>query len=402
MAGRRTKDWIDAYLQYSEGSEPPLSYHTWASISVIAGALQRRCRFEWGFELLYPNLYVVLVGPSGRARKGVTIGIAKDLFKGIGLPISSENITREALIRAMKGTNQSFPSDKGGIEFHSSLTVMSEELSVFLGQSDIKFLASLTDWYDSKSEWSYETKGGGKDHVQGVCVNLLGGTAPDWLQSMLPQEAVGGGFTSRVIFVVEERKGKSVAKPTFGERELELRSALLTDLERISLLCGRFKFTPAGESWYIDWYTRYEKQLEAGKPPVDDPRFAGYCERRATHLRKLSMIMSASRCDDLKIDECDIVRADSILRAAELKMGKTFGGLGQAQYAKMTELIKDFIERHKTTTRTQVMRMFYRDIDSAGLKIVEEVLCQMKVIRMTQALKENEVIYEWTGKEVQQ
>lgn len=396
MSGRHTKDWLDAYLQYTEQTEPPLSYHTWVGLALVSGALQRRCKFRWGFETLYPNLYVILVGPSGKARKGVAIGIGKKMFKHLTLPITSENITREALIRAMKASNQTFPGPSG-IEVHSSIITVSEELSVFLGQSDIRFLASLTDWYDSHDEWSYETKGGGKDYVPGVCMTLLGATAPDWIQSMLPQEAVGGGFTSRVIFIVEDRKGKSVSRPVFGEREQRLEAALLSDLEKISVMYGEFKFTKQGEDWYVNWYEQYEKQLESGKMPVDDPRFAGYCERRATHLRKVSMLMSACRGSTLLIEAEDLARADSVLKAAEIRMSKTFGGLGSAQYSIVTEKVKDYIQRCGSTTRSQVLRVFYRDADSQVMKIIEEVLVQMKVIRMENALKEGEMIYHWIG-----
>src|SRR3990167_8712480 len=215
MAERELDDFITGYLKYTESSEPPLSYHTGISIGMIAGALHRKARLDWGFERIYPNMYIVLVGPSGRSRKGIALGIGKSILSEIGgITMTSENATREALIRAMKGavTNFQMPNT-GQILFHCSITCFSEELSVFLGQNDIKFLASLTDWYDSKDNWTYETKGTGKDHLQGLCFNLLGATAPDWLQSRLPQEAVGGGFTSRVIFVVEDKKGKTVPKP---------------------------------------------------------------------------------------------------------------------------------------------------------------------------------------------
>jgi hypothetical protein len=396
MAGRLANDWLTTYLKYTEKSEPPLSYHTWTAISLIAGALQRRCRLVWGFEVLYPNLYVILVGPSGRARKGVALGIGKDLLAQVKINVTSENVTREALIKAMKTGVSSYMA--GGMpKFHCSVTTFSEELSVFLGQNDIKFLASLTDWYDSKDSWSYETKSGGKDHLQGVCVNLLGATAPDWLQSMLPQEAVGGGFTSRVIFVVEDKKGKSLPKPEHGDEERTLKKALLSDLEQLTLLTGDFHFDTAGEAAYTNWYMEHERAMEANKPPVDDPRFAGYCERRATHLRKLSMVISASRGDDLTITQTDFDRANKILTAAERRMNKTFGGLGSAQYGQMTEKVKDYMQKVGTTTRSQLMRMFYRDVDSTSLKIIEEVLVQMRVIKITNNLSSNEIIYTWLG-----
>ena len=111
--------------------------------------------------------------------------IGRDIMKELNIPMTSESLTREALIRMMKDSSQSYQEPGGGIKFHCSVTCMSEELSVFLGQNNIAFLSNLTNWYDSSDDWTYETKGAGTDHIQGVCFNLLGATAPDWLQIRL-------------------------------------------------------------------------------------------------------------------------------------------------------------------------------------------------------------------------
>lgn len=396
---REISDWLTAYIKYTENSEPPLSYHTWCGISLIAGALQRKVRLEWGFEILYPNFYIVLVGPSGRARKGVALGIAKALITEVpGISVCPEAASREAIIGAMKRaiTNYQDPSDSN-IKLHVSLTAFSEELSVFLGQNDIKFLATLTDWYDAKDKWDYETISRGKDSLQGVCFNMLGATAPDWLQSMLPQEAVGGGFTSRVIFVVEDRKGKTVPKHQLTPDEIALRKALLRDLERISQLAGLFSFTEVGERAYTDWYSEQDRLLARGEAAVEDPRFAGYCERRATHLRKLMMVMSASRSDELVIDEQDFKRATQVLRSTELKMHRTFGGLGSSKYSEVTEKILGYIRAVGITTRSSLLTKFYRDVDGATLRIIEEVMDQMKVVEIKLVPDSRDKSYRWIG-----
>jgi len=396
---REVNDWLSGYIKYTTNSEPPLSYHTWCGLSMIAGALQRKVHLQWGFEKIHPNLFVVLVGPSGRARKGVAIGIAKSMVTEVpGVSIAPEATTREAVIAAMKRsiTNYQDPDD-GTIKFHCSLTAFSEELSVFLGQNDIKFLANLTDWYDSKDNWAYETVGRGRDSLQGLCFNLLGATAPDWLQSMLPQEAVGGGFTSRVIFVVEEKKGKTVSKHQLTVDEVNLGKALTRDLERINQLSGSFIFDAEGEEAYVSWYEEQDKLLQSGTSPIEDPRFSGYCERRSTHLRKVMMLMSASRSDDLRITKQDFDRALKVLKSTELKMHRTFGGLGQAKYSDVTEKIMRYLEAVGTSTRSVLLSKFYRDVDPQTLKIIEEVMEQMKVVKI-QLLDKGDKLYEWTGK----
>jgi hypothetical protein len=375
---RELNNWLDAYLEYTRETESPTSYHTWCGLSVIAGALQRKVYLKWGLgQIIYPNLYVVLIGPSGKTRKGVALGIAKDLLKQVpGVTVAPESSSgKQSTILVMKRAGMDFidPSD-GRTRRHCSVTAFSEELSVFLGQGDIAYLSSLTDWYDSKDDWEYETVGRGKDSIKGVCLNLVGGTAPDWIQSMIPHEAVGGGFTSRVIFIVEEVKGKIVPEPTMTEREYQLQEMLVRDLERISKLVGEISMSPNAKRAYVDWYIA---QSKSETPAVDDPRFAGYNERRATHIKKLMLVCCAARDDSLCIEEADFHRSLILLEKAEQKMGRTFGGFGKSRTSDVTEMIKEYIEQVGVSTRKQVLQRFYRDVDAGTMSSIEDTLRQM-------------------------
>lgn len=396
---RELANWIDSYLEYTENTESPTSYHQWCGLSTIAGALQRRCYLQWGLaETIYPNLYVVLIGPSGRTRKGTAIGIAKDFLKRTaGITVVPESSSgRQAMILAMKRASKNFedPID-GKIKFHCSVTAFSEELSVFLGQGDIAYLSNLTDWYDSKDDWEYETVGRGKDSLQGLCLNLCGGTAPDWIQSMIPHEALGGGFTSRVIFVVEEKKRKIVPEYLVDDATRELGGKLLRDLERIGNLSGEMTFSEEGKNAYTSWYIDQDTKLSSGNPAVPDTRFAGYCERRATHLRKLMIICSASRSDDLKLTRADFDRAKGLLESVEKNMGRTFGGLGKARASDETDTVMSFIEAMGTTTRKMVLSKFYRDIDPMTLAGIEMTLQQMGKIRIKLLVDQADKMYTW-------
>lgn len=391
---RQLKDWLNSYLEFTEETEPPRSYHTWVGISMIAAALKRRCYMMRGHRKVHPNLYVVLIGPSGKCRKGSAMGIGRDMIKDARIQVTSESITREALIRAMRESVESFQNPStGGIEFHCSLYCMSEELSVFLGQGQITFLSDLTDWYDARDEWKYETKGSGTDDIQGVCFNLLGATASDWLQSILPDEAIGGGFTSRIIFIVEERKGKTI--PEEPPPDVSLEKALITDLESISTISGEYKFNEEAHEMYKEWYKEQESRIDSGNPPISDPRFAGYCDRRATHLRKLSMILCASRTENRLVAPYDFERGRKILEAAEINMGRTFGGLGKARFSEATEKVLEVLMQRKEISRSELLRMFYRDMDAFTLEVVEKVLIQMKVVDITIIPDKDEKVYRY-------
>jgi hypothetical protein len=239
----------------------------------------------------------------------------------------------------------------------------------------------------------------GKDSLQGLCLNLMGGTAPDWIQSMIPQEALGGGFTSRIIFIVEEKKRKLVPEYIPTKEEQELAEILLRDLERIAQLKGEITFTEPARKLYVDWYIDQDTALSAGRPPIADPRFAGYCERRATHLQKLMILCSASRGDDLQIFPEDFDQALKLLTDAELNMPKTFGGLGKSRYSDENDMVINYIRAVKTTTRKILLARFYRDIDANTLSQVESTLQQMGVLTVTLNPKEGDKLYRWIGED---
>ena len=109
-----------------------------------------------------------------------------------------------------------------------------------LREGDAVFLSNLTNWYDSREAWTRRTIVRGTEEIMGVCMNILGSTAPDWIPLMIPFSAIGGGFTSRIIFVVEDKKGKIIEDPNEIQVDEKLKADLVHDLEQISLLVGEF------------------------------------------------------------------------------------------------------------------------------------------------------------------
>lgn len=332
---RIVSDWIDSYMEFTKNSEPPETYKKWTAISLIASVLQRKVYLEWGPITFYPNMYIVLVGPSGKCRKGTAMGVGGKFLRKIGIPLAAEATTREALIRSLAeaGEDGGFSVDgEGEVYDHASLTIFSPELTVFLGYNNLQLISDLTDWYDCRDEWEYRTKNSGTDTIKGVYVNLLGATTPDLVRSALPQDAVGGGLSSRMIFVSEWEKSQVVPFPFLTDDDLALYDKLEHDLEEIYYLRGDFGITEEFKRLYASWYRDSEKN-----PPFkDNPKFEGYINRRANHVLKLCMILSASESSDMVIKSSHFERAVDTLEEVEKKMPSVFFGHGTAENADLT------------------------------------------------------------------
>jgi len=368
-------------MEYTKNSEPPPLFRKWCAISTIAAAMQRKVRVDWGSDLImYPNMYIILVGPSATG-KGTAMNSALNIIKEVpAIKMSAQATSLQALIRRLKETNLTdIDIGTGNQQYHSSMTIFSKEFTVFLGYHNRELMASLCDWYDCDSRWSYETISRKKEEIIGVWVNLLGGTTPDSIQSSLPIESIGGGLTSRIIFVVAEKKGQLVVLPTQTPEEVELQLLLIHDLERISMLSGGFKWTENFASSWSDWCYYAEDH-----PPFYDPKFDGYMGRRRSHVMKLSMILSVSHGrHGLVLTKDDFDEAVKLIEEVEIKMPLVFKGVGKSDSASSLHKAVAFIENSKTSEIPfyQFARYFSNDMDKVMMDRVIGTLESMKVIK---------------------
>ena len=277
---RKCPDFLQSYMEYTSLLEAPDSYHLWCAMSMVAAVTERKVWLDLGYWKYYPNLYICLVGPPGKCRKTASITTATDLIKHLPeVKVSADSTTRESLIRVMQNSEGEFMHD-GEVQLHSSITVISKELAVFLGHGNNDLLAFLTDLFDAPDKWTYKTKHMGTDEIHGAWLNFLAATTPTWLVGSVPMEAIGGGFTSRVIFVVEDNVRFRNPFPVLTPKLLEVRKDLQHDLEVMGNYTGPMALSPEAMEFYIKWYTD-------GNPKIDDSRFHGYSERRHVHLLKI-------------------------------------------------------------------------------------------------------------------
>lgn len=357
---------------------------------MIAACLRRKCSINFGGFIVYPNLYVVLVGPSG-ARKGTAMSPGMSMLRNMGIKMAAESVTREQLIRSLKNsTDNQIYGDR--LVMHASLTIYSQELTVFLGYNNLQLMADLCDWYDCRDNWKYETKHQGVDDIAGVWVNLMGATTPDLLQTTLPRDAIGGGLTARMILIFERSKGRTVIWPCFPT---ELGDKLQNDLEQIAIMQGEFKVT---EKW-IEIYSKWRHEQDR-RPPNLDNRFAGYVERRPSHILKLCMVLSASRSNSMIIDACDIERAIYLLSEVEKRMHLAFSGVGKSRLSDILVSVWQYLGMNREVTMSKLMHQFYYDADRDEMERIIRTLQSMNVIGTGQ--KGTEIVITYKGSKDQE
>lgn len=354
--------WLDSYMEYTAEQESPQAFHQWVAMGVLSACIGRNVFIPRVKYTTYPNLYIVLVAGSAKCRKSVSISIGRDLLNGLKEPptVFAQKITTEALIEALELTKKNDACY--GL-------ICASELSVFLGGDSIKsgIIPALTDLYDSPKEWVYHTKGRGKETLKNVTLSMLGASTKDWLRTSIPVEAIGGGFTSRVIFVFEDSPSKLVL---FGQdlKHNEVhRQDLIYDLEMIKKVHGQIIFTPEAIDYSWEWY-KMESDI------IRDEKVDGYFGRKHDTMFKVATILSLSESNNLIVDKHHILKALELLERNEQYLNTVMESVTSTSFGGNTDKIFHIIKKFKKISHADLLQKCWRYATATELNEMTDTL----------------------------
>lgn len=365
---RTLDNWLMKYGEYTIESESPEQFHLWTGLSILASCLRRNVWLNQGTHILYPNMYVILVGPPGRVRKSTSIRLGRHLLIDIeGIHFGADSCTREDLIKSLAKISS--------MAKQAAMTIHSTELSSLIEPSGIKMIQFLTDIFDGDVKWQYSTKHQGKDLIKSPVLNILAATTPTWIAEGLPVEVVGHGFTSRVLFVYGA--DRRYLKPFPGQLDGELAKNLRADLDHISRIEGIFQWGKGAK----DVYAKIYEEIDSSAPK--DYRLEGFHNRKDIYTLKVAMLLSIARSDDLIMQPGDIKTAYAALSDIEESMHKTFSAVGKYDHAADTERMLAAIDDEGEMDSEEIYRRFGAagDVDQIG-KMLQMLLSQGVIERL--------------------
>ena len=324
---RQCKDgFVSTYLKYTSKQASPTIFHVWSAISIISAVLTRKVWMESsgslteaGYYKLYPNLYIVLVSPSGVGMKGTAMKLAVNgILDNTNIDITTVRgkITSTRLVSKMKARMDKATSGGIGHAF-----IHSEEFKVFTRgiMKDSSLLEDLTQIYDC-GPFDYETEHGQQVRLDKPCLTIIGGSTPEWLSGGTAGDLLSGGLGARLVPVCVLRNEREFAWATKTEVEKAHQETLINDLQEISTLEGGFFVTQEAKDFFEKWYLGRE-QLR-----MKDERLAGYFSKKHDLVRKLSMIWAVSGSDELVIQKKHIELSLSLLDAVEQTITHAYTG----------------------------------------------------------------------------
>lgn len=359
VSERHFPDWIKAYLDYSSYSEAPKRMRFWCAVSAVAGALRRRVWLDMAYFQWYPNFFIILVAPPGIVSKSTTAGVAINLLRQVaGIKFGPDVCTWQSLVKALAEGQEAFQLNGHDFITASELTIESSELGNLINPHDREMIDLLITLWDSRKVFTKTTKMSGNDMVENPWINIIACTTPSWIAGNFPEHMIGGGFTSRCIFIYAEEKEQYVAYPGLQvPKDLKAtQTALVQDLEAISLLQGSYRLLPSAVDWGNAWYREHYRNRP---PELDDDRFGGYIARKQTHLHKLAMVLAASRRDELTLSAEDLSTAETMLKDIELDMPKVFARIGKSEASNAVDRLMGVLRARGGMTYEEIYKFLH-------------------------------------------
>lgn len=359
----------------------PLINRKWAAITAVSGALERKVWTISRGEPIYPNLFVVIVGPPG-VGKTLAITPAERLWRDLKtVHVAKSQLTRASMMDQLAKAFRSpvNPETHEATSFNS-LLVVSKDLQTLLPKYESDFMGVLQELYDCKLI-SEQKRTKEIDHeIPNPHLVILGVTTTSYLTGLFAPEAWEQGLASRTIFVYSD---EMLYGDIFTD-EKSMEPDLLHDLVIINSMMGEMRWEDDAKRAYTAWY-------KGGMPPKPNhPKLIHYNTRRNIQVMKLAMVASASESSDRVVRLSHYIQALNWLLEAEHLMPEIFknaqGGdhkcmeecwhyayrtyMDQNKRPLMKSLIKGFLSRR--TSIMNVDRLYSAMVEQNMLKEVLE------------------------------
>ena len=253
------ESFIGQYMEYMNNVETASSYDFWCALYAIGVSSGRTVYVNRPSAPVFLNWYIILAAESGITRKSTAISSIKQLLIDTGHNTVSGKTSPEMLELMM--SDMSKETNSAQVNFTVS------ELVTILGKEG--YMATmpglLTDLYDSPAvRISPGSLKSGRLEQHNVYINFLSASTPSWLVTAINPPVIEGGFTSRVAFIVDDTRKRSIAWPIPNDKESyqELLRKFKECCERAKDI-GAININGTARSKFISWYNNRTSSNDA-------------------------------------------------------------------------------------------------------------------------------------------
>lgn len=329
-------DWIDTYLDYTSGVPSPEIFRLWAAIVGVGAALEQRVWVKSIGEKLFPTFYVLLVGEPGTGKSQAIRPISALWYATQELHVASDSVTKASLTDELEAAKRILLIDNEPVEYHS-LQIAASEFGVLVPAHDLDFLNFLNKIYDNDPNYRESRRTGGrKIDTISPQINIIAGTQPAYLATLLPEEAWGLGFMTRIILVHSGEEVKIDDPFAPSTKDPEVLHTLVHQMKQLLQAHGECDWEEEAINAARSWY-------RAGCPPVPDhSRLLSYNRRRFMHTLRLCIVSAASAGHPTLITLSDFIRATNWLLQTEATIPNIFKDMVQRSDGQMIQELHQY------------------------------------------------------------
>jgi len=351
--------WHSLTREYREivgpSTEASHAYHFACFVTAVGAALGRTVYIEKAGRH-YPNLFVVLVGKSGGARKGTALHfgmhLAQALYQKIGIVKSLDS--REGFLEHLAELEKQ-QEGRAGV----SAIVYLAELRSLIEKTRMEGLGNivpmLCDAYDCPQDLTVHTRKN-PISVPFPTVSLCAATTQRWIEG-LQMKDLEGGLGNRIMWVPGE-PGRPIANPP--ARDQRRFSALVRNVRKQIAHWPqkhgtKFSLSPAAEArWekiYAEIYAHHD----------EDQLIEILCQRLQNHCLKVALIWAALDGQPV-IEQSHLEAAYVFTQFLYDSQWYLFRGFGRSPMAQMDAKIIEIVKRAgpNGVRQRQVKKLLHR------------------------------------------
>lgn len=326
-------------MEWNTGTEVPENYYYWAGISALASIVNGNVWIRMGRYEIYPNMYIVLIGPPGNGKTSALRRAEKLVRQFDDITLSAQAETAEGLVRFMRDKGvKSLELGKENVQY-CPITCFLSELSNFFGRDPGGMIDLLTGIWDCGGEnFHRRTKGQGEDVIPRPNLNLLGCTTQDWITTYLKSDIIGGGFTRRVVFNNELMGDDKlrVSWPDDTPATIQAYQNCIAYGRVLRGVRGEMSYGLGARAWWDNWYQT--------RPIPREPDVRGYHKSKPTILLKVAMLVALSKAPDRVVNIEDLEVGLALLDNTETHLLKVFQGIGRNELTHVANKMLEFLE----------------------------------------------------------
>lgn len=358
------------YMSYVETAE---SYDFWCALWAIGVGCGREVFVDRPNSPVHLNWYIILAAESGTTRKSTAISAIRDIVAGDNKLITGKTSPESLELYLHEETI------KTG---NATANFAVSELVSILGKEG--YMATmpglLTDLYDSpnirKSGGTIKT---GEIIQNNVYVTFISASTPAWLVTAINPSVIEGGFTSRVIFVVDDHRKRAIAWPEErgeGERENILRRYEST-VEGGRRLHAGLSISSGGLSAYRRWYNN--------RTSHSDPFLSSFEAREDDHILRVGGCLAIND-GTLELQTNHIRKAIKVINEAKDRANHLFGG-DFSQRARVVEGIARIREilieaGNNGIKHSDLQRRIVRKLDAKEVRMLTDIMHECNMIQI--------------------